>query len=218
MCVVVVSASLCISCSTSENDVIFSDDFESYTDAWPTWTPSAESGWVNVSTGEIGGDGVVAIWVDDGRSSSPRFVRHDSGGWLLMINDDATGTDYTLSMNIKHGANVGGVGIIGRYNDLNNYYRLQINGGDTLALYKMHGGVYEQVGDSAAISYDFNTTLYQIEMTFSGNAITGRFGDASVTYTDDGATYGPVITSGKIGFGGDESSYGYYDDVLMTAE
>ncbi|MGE5556990.1 MAG: hypothetical protein ACM3WV_00115 [Bacillota bacterium] len=47
--------------------VLLSDDFESYTGGdgyWPVWT--ATGNWENVSIGQEGGDGVMAIMLDDG--------------------------------------------------------------------------------------------------------------------------------------------------------
>ena len=43
-----------------------------------------------------------------------------------------------------------------------------------------------------------------MKMVFVGNSV-----------LDDGITYGPAITSGKIGFGGEALTLGRYDDALV---
>jgi len=217
LAVLVISLSACP--SADQSAVLFSDGFEDYS-GWPDWTPDddgeAGGGWTNVSIGETGGDGTVKIMLDDERPSGEgHFVQHYGGGWVARVNDNYSGSDFVFSMTVRQDVLTGGVGLLGRYVGLDSYYTVQISNGNTLGLYKMHAGGYVQV-DSVAINYD-NSTLYTLALEFSGNTITGYFENTSVSYTDDGTTNGAVITGGKIGFGGDAGTEGYYDDVLVTA-
>jgi hypothetical protein len=198
------------------SSILLSDDFESYTGGpgyWPVWT--ATGNWVNISIGQPDGDGVMAIMLDDSPGGQGRFAKHTDGGWVAMVNNAFTGTNYTFSMKIKPGSTTTGLGLMGRYVDLGSYYYLQISNGNTLELYKMHGEDYDRVGTTATISYNTDT-FYLLKLVFNGNQIIGYFENTSISYTDDGIAHGPVINSGKIGFGGDQGSGGGYDDVLVT--
>ena len=207
-------------CSSSGSDedettILFSDDFESYSGGYPDWTPAG--GWINVSDGEVDGDGHVRIMVDDNPGGMGHFIQHDTGGWVMLINNNYSGKDYTFSIKIGAGSTTGGLGIIARYNDLDSYYYLQISEGNLLEIYKMHGVAYEQVGSTAVISYDTSFTIHTLKMVLKGNRITGYFDDISVTYADDGIASGPVIQDGKIGFGGDAGTLGRYDSALLES-
>lgn len=196
---------------TSGLTIMLSDDFESYT-GYPVWTSTGN--WENISTGQEGGDGIVAIMVDDGPEGQGRVVKHTGGGWVAMVNNSFIGTNYTYTIKIKPGTTTIDMGILGRYVDLNNYFYLTIDEGNKLKLYKCHSGTIEKVTEN---TIDYNTsTYYQLELVFNGNQITGYFEDKSVTYTDDGVTYGPLISSGKIGFVGSPDSLALFDDVQVT--
>jgi hypothetical protein len=208
----VLSLSACA--STDDRATLFSDGFEGYS-GFPEWTPAGDGGWVNVSIGEAGGDGTVRIMIDDERPAGEgHFVQHYGGGWVALVNDDFSGSDFAFSMTVKQEVLTGSIGLLGRYVSLDSYYALQITDGDTLGLYKMHAGSFDLLGSTAAITYD-NSTLYTLTLEFSGSTIRGYFGGTSVSYTDDGTTFGAVIGTGNIGFGGDAGTTGYYDDALV---
>lgn len=192
---------------------LFSDDFESYCGDGPEWPGD----WVDASAGQEGGDGVVGIVVDDA-SPQGRVAKHTDGGWCWMVYGAFTGSDYTYHLKIKPGSAAVGMGLTGRVTDSGDYYYLQISGGNKLDLFKSYddGATYEQVCSTVAISYGTDT-YYQLKLVCKGNQITGYFEDSSISYTDDGIAHGPVITGGKIGFGGDEGSLGYFDEALVTS-
>lgn len=53
-------------------------------------------------------------------------------GWVAMVNNAFSGTNFTFKMKIRPGATISDLGLVGRYVDLNNYYYLRIIDGNRI--------------------------------------------------------------------------------------
>ncbi len=205
--IIVMLALSCIITSCGGGDgaspVKFSENFESYSLANP-WTPV---GWTSA------GGSTWAIVSDSGN----KVLSHVLTSGVLTSNI-YSGNNYTVSAKIKPGNTATCTGIIARFVDASNYFMLSIETPGSLVLRKYSSGTgYAPVSST----FTFNTTTYYtLTLQVNGNNISGNVSDgvttASVSFTDDGATYGPLINSGRIGVAELIQTGTYFDDILVT--
>lgn len=183
--------------------VKFNENFESYAVANP-WTPV---GWTS------SGGATWAIVSDSGN----KVLSHVLTNGLLTSNI-YSGSNYTVSAKIKPGNTATCAGVIARFVDASNYFMLSIETPGSLVLRKYSSGTgYAPVSSP----FTFNTTTYYtLTLQVSGNNISGSVSDgvttASVNFTDDGATYGPFINSGRIGVAELALTGTYFNDIIVT--
>ncbi len=205
--IIVILALSCIITSCGGGDGVspikFSENFESYSLANP-WTPV---GWTSA------GGATWAIVSDSGN----KVLSHVLTSGLLTSNI-YSGSNYTVSAKIKPGSTGTCAGVIARFADASNYFMLSIETPGSLVLRKYSSGTgYAPVSSP----FTFNTTTYYtLTLQVNGNNISGSVTDGvtteSVNFTDDGATYGPFINSGRIGVAELVQTGTYFDDILVT--
>jgi hypothetical protein len=182
----------------------FSDNFNSYTPAnpWTTaggWTPPSSGPWAIVNPG-LSGYGL-------------EFV----GGGTEFLLSSYTGDDYTVTVRarstaIAHGS---GFGIFARNDNSDNCYAMVVfnkdpGPGNTIAIYKYWNN---GANDNAPTAVDYlatdlvTSTYYTLTLKVAtvptGVEVTATVTDGvnsqTVTWTDDGSTFGVTIPSGRAG-------------------
>jgi hypothetical protein len=182
------------------------DNFNSYpVGAWvpPTngWQSLSNRMW-SITTGGVTGN---ALWF------TPNYTDE------LVHSSDAF--DYNLSVQIKHSLTLTSsyyASLIGRCTDYNSYYGCHLYTDTTqsphstrLALTKSwHEGLISNIVYLKVIEFfkeDINPNVYYtLSMRIKGSTIVATAGTVtiptvSISYTDDGIKYGPVLMGGNVG-------------------
>jgi hypothetical protein len=219
----------CSSSGPSDPTVVFEDHFN-YTVA-SLWTPinnwhiTGSPAWDIVSGGVTG--------------NALRLHSTITGNYSHLYND-YSGLNYTISVRIKpdpdSAAHNPQHSIFARNSSgssFNCYYLFISNDGTgaTISLSK----TYNNGANSATLSSGYiysptntkldSTKFYTLTFTLNGNSLSGTVTDGTVTktitYTDDGSTYGTVLPAGTIGIDEYSGASGsgtatLYDDFVVT--
>lgn len=217
--VVMVISISCSAASTNSSgssgsgvEILFQDNFDSYGVA-TTWNPPAASG-RDKSWGGANWD------IADNSGDHYAYYNATSSGYLIYTNRTFTNFIYSVSMRPAlygifcslYGRSSGG-----------NSYQLRFGGQTNINLYKVYNGG----GNNAVLTnfpFIYTNSLYTVILGINGALITMVISNSAtnmtVCYTDDGTTYGPVPTAGKIGvFVSYDSTHGpefSIDNVMVT--
>jgi hypothetical protein len=179
----------------------FQDNFDSYSLANP-WTPPA-GGWKSTAAGDW------AIVTSAFSGNGVKFLKSTN----TNLDSSYSGTDYTVSAKACPTviSNSNGFGLSARRDSSNNYYRMVVID-DTatqitrLFIFKVYnsGASSYSAALGTFLSTDLNTSqYYTLSLKVSGAVITATATDGTntktITWTDPGTTYDPVISSGKAG-------------------
>jgi hypothetical protein len=174
--------------SLTPGGTLFSDDFED----------GNSSGWTVVN-------GSWAV-VTDGTKV---FKQSVTTGEALAYAGNTSWTNYTVQAKVKLYGQSSGSGIIGRYQDSNNFYMFRIhNGTAKVQLYKRVAGTFTLLQETA-MTININT-IYTLKLVLSGNSLIGYVdGVQKVSFTDSS------FTSGCIGARGFDQSF-CIDEVMVN--
>ncbi|MCM3626121.1 hypothetical protein M3194_01910 [Paenibacillus glycanilyticus] len=113
----------------------------------------------------------------------------------VSTTGDSAWTNYDVSADVKpqSAASFAATGVIGRYQDNNNYYYLRLHAGDNqLQLYKKASGMFTLLGSvPQAVSLN---TAYSLKLSMIGSTIKGYLNDVEKISVTDTA-----VSAGKIG-------------------
>ncbi|OGO81571.1 MAG: hypothetical protein A2Y21_03865 [Clostridiales bacterium GWC2_40_7] len=120
--------------------------------------------------------------------------------------------DYSVEMKVKAASWTGSVGVVARYTNSNNYYRLVYKPGtDELLIIRKKSGVAATLASVTAA--DLSTDVYHtFKLTLDGDKLTGYIdGEQKISYTDSSAN---KLVAGCIGAMA-YNQYAYCDDVTV---
>jgi hypothetical protein len=171
---------------------LLSDNFESYT-SFPS------GGWTNASS--------TCTWsiVTDGTKVVSQTSTSSSN--YYMVNGQSTWGDYTYSAKVKVSNTSTRAGLLGRYQDTNNYYALYLYNGRVMLDRRFNSSTTTlQQANFVADT----TVFYTLKIELNGSSIKGYINDTLYMNTTDSN-----IAEGKIGFYGHNGA-AKYDDVLVS--
>jgi beta-glucanase (GH16 family) len=139
--------------------------------------------------------------------SSKVFRQSATTGEGIVTNGNTLWHNYFVESKVKIATANGGAGVIGRYQDANNYYMLRLNDtGDKLQLYKKSSGTFTLLQE-IAVTVNLNT-WYTLKLVMIENSLDGYLdGVKKISGITDSS-----ISTGSIGlrtFNADAK----YDDV-----
>jgi len=147
---------------------------------------------------------VSGTWANESQELSGEYA-----GFGVCVAGDAGWTDINLEAKVMGKGDVRDTGIIFRYQDSGNYYRLYINGYDLRIMKMVDGEATYPSGWLIPLATSPNT-WYTLAVAITGNTFEVYFnGDYKFTVTDSDA-----IPSGKIGVGG-YNEHSHFDDVKV---
>jgi hypothetical protein len=184
--------------SAGPNGEVFYDDFEDGEFATcPEWIDADPT---------LGG-----MWsvIDDGGSKVFAQTAPISD-WVIAVSGSDALTDQVVQAKVKFSSKPGTIGIFARFQDVQNYYFLYLDGSNIVLRGRVNNS---QLTSVKVKSPTVEGTWYTLKLSVIGSMLTGYL-DGTLLVTTTNAS----VKSGGVGVGTSDEATGEFDDVTVTTQ